>query len=288
MEDNSITLGNKPKNENNAQGLPEYVNQTPQYTNESANIDTQFIVATDHVPLPSEGRYYPNGQDQVKVKLLTAEEENILTSPELLRNGKVLDVLLEHAIIDQNLRPDEMLTGDRNAVLLALRSSGYGDEYPVKMACPECSETFTTKVKLSELKYKPLQGQVDSNGEFSVFLPKMKANVKFRLLNGKDENYINKKLESMRKLKKNVGFQNMLTERYIVQIMEFNGSRDKIVISNAISAMPISDSAYLRDYMSLVEPGVDMTHNFECPNCSEVFEENVPITAKLFWPNAKV
>jgi rubredoxin len=288
MEENPITLGGKSKNDNVPQNAPEYVNQKPETRGGAANIDTEFIIATDHVPLPSKGKYYPNGQDSVQVKLLTAEEENILTSPDLIKNGKVLDVLLEHAIIDKTLRPDDMLTGDRNAVLLALRSTGYGDDYPVKMVCPECSESFVENVKLSTLAYKELQGEADSNGEFLIKLPRMKADVKFRLLNGKDETYLTKKLESMRKLKKNVGHQNMLTERYIIQIMEFNGSRDKIVISNAISAMPISDSAYLREYISAVEPGVDMTHTFECKHCGEVYEDNVPITAKLFWPSAKI
>jgi hypothetical protein len=146
MEDNPITLGGKSKNENDSQATPEYTNQKPEVRHDVASIDTEFIIATDHVSLPSQGKYYPNGQASVQVKLLTTEEENILTSPELIRNGKVLDVLLEHAIIDKNLRPDDMLTGDRNAVLLALRSTGYGDNYPVKMTCPHCSESFTESI----------------------------------------------------------------------------------------------------------------------------------------------
>lgn len=286
MEDNSITLGGRAaKNENNPN--PEYVNQKPEPQG-TANIDTEFIVATDHVHLPSQGRYYANGQGSVHVKLLTATEENILTSPELLKSRRVFDVLLEHAVIDKTLRPEEMLTGDRNAVLLALRSTGYGDNYPVKMTCPECGESFTETIKISSLAHKPLQGEVDANGEFLVHLPRMKATVKFRLLNGKDEAHLNKKLDAMRKHNKNVTHQNTLTEKYILQIMEFNGSRDKIVISKAIEVMPISDSAYLREYMALVEPGTDMTHDFECTHCGNVYEDNIPITAKLFWPNAKV
>jgi hypothetical protein len=290
----SITLGGKK--EGNTQPQASATNNQAEYAksvSENAGIpaefvDTEFMVPTDEIELPSQGKYYPSGQKTIKVKYLTAEDENILTSPDLIKNGKVLDVLLNHAVIDKTLRPEDMLTGDKNAVLLALRSTGYGDDYEVKMSCPECSEQYKTSVKLSTLKYKPMQGEADQNGEFSAQLPKMKMIVKFRLLTGKDENYLTKKVESIKKIKKNTGESSLLTERYILQIMEINGNRDKIYISNAISNMPISDSYFLREYIGLIEPGVDMDYEFECTNCGHVYEDIVPITAKLFWPNAKV
>lgn len=296
MSDNndSITLGGKNKNDdtNNktqaSQQLEYAKNVSENAGIPSEFVDTEFAVPTDEIELPSQGKYYPNGQKTVKVKFLTAEDENILTSPDLIKNGKVLDVLLEHAIIDKTLRPDDMLTGDKNAILLSLRSTGYGDDYDVKMTCPECSEQYMAKVKLSELKYKGMSIEPDQNGEFLTELPKMKVPVKFRLLTGKDESYLNKKVESLKKLKKNLGMSNLLTERYIITIMEINGNRDKIYISNVISKMPIADSYYLREYMSIVEPGVDMEREFECTSCGHVYEDVVPVTARLFWPNAKV
>lgn len=281
---NAITLGGK-------KGVDEQ-GQTTKQTEKSGTpsqlVDTEFMVPTDEVELPSQGKYYPNGQKTLKVKYLTAEDENILTSPDLIKNGKVLDVLLEHAVIDRTLRPDDMLTGDKNAVLLSLRSTGYGDDYEVKMTCPECSEQYKASVKLSALKYKALEGEPDQNGEFSAQLPKMRMTVKFRLLTGKDENYLTKKIDSIKKLKKNTGTSNLLTERFLLQIMEMNGVRDKIYISNAIASMPISDSYFLREYISIVEPGVNMNHEFECTNCGHVYEDVTPITAKLFWPSAKI
>lgn len=251
-------------------------------------IDNEFIVPTDDVQLPSEGLFYANGKKSVKIKYLTAEDENILTSPELIKNGKVLDVLLEKAIVDNDLSADEMLTGDRNAVLLALRSTGYGDEYEVKMSCPECSEEYKTSVALSSLKHKGVQIKPDVNGEFEVELPKTKWNVKFRLLNGKDENYLTKKNEQLKKLKTKAQYSSMLTERYVLQLMEVAGNRDKLYISKAVRNMPIADSLFLREFIKEVEPGVDMEHEFECKNCGHVYEDTVPITVKLFWPNAKI
>ena len=290
----SITLGGKKAGEvqNQASQIAkqsEYVKNVAENAGISPEfVDTEFIVPTDEIELPSQGKYYPTGQKTIKVKYLTAEDENILTSPDLIKNGKVLDMLLEHAIIDKNLRPDDMLTGDKNAVLLSLRSTGYGDDYEVKMTCPECGEQFKSSVKLSSLKYKGIHGEPDQNGEFAIQLPKMKMNVKFRLLTGKDENYLSKKVESLKKIKKNSGASSLLTERFIIQIMEMNGNRDKIYISNAISNMPISDSFFLREYIGIVEPNVDMETTFDCTNCGHSYEDIVPITAKLFWPNAKV
>ena len=284
----SITLGGSKKAVNDQGQASANSKQTENYGAQSQLVDTEFMVPTDEIELPSQGKYYPNGQKTLKVKYLTAEDENILTSPDLIKNGKVLDVLLEHAVIDRTLRPDDMLTGDKNAVLLSLRSTGYGDDYEVKMTCPECNEQYKTSVKLSSLKYKSLEGEPDQNGEFSTQLPKMKMTVKFRLLTGKDENYLTKKIESFKKLKKSTGTSNLLTERYLLQIMEMNGVRDKIYISNAIAGMPISDSYFLREYIGIIEPGVDMDHEFECKNCGHIYEDVVPISANLFWPNAKV
>jgi rubredoxin len=289
----TITLGNKGGNTqsqiNPANQQAEYAKTMSENSGIPAEfIDTEFMVPTDDVELPSQGKYYPNGQKSVKIKYLTAEDENILTSPDLIKNGKVLDFLLEHAVIDKNLRPDNMLTGDKNAVLLALRSTGYGDDYEVKMTCPECTEPYKTSVKLSSLKHKAIEGEADQNGEFSVQLPKMKLIVKFRLLSGKDESYLSKKVESIKKMKKNSGASSFLTERLILQLMEVNGNRDKIYISNVIANMPISDSYFLREYIGIVEPGVDMEYEFECINCGHVYKDSVPLTAKLFWPSAKI
>ena len=285
-ENQPITLGGKkPVNQTTA---PEVTTDSEGQTIPSEFVDNEFMVPTDDVVLPSGGMFYPNKQSTVKVKYLTAEDENILTSPELIRSGKVLDVLLENSIIDKGLSPESMLTGDRNAVLLSLRSTGYGDDYPVKMTCPKCGEDYEDTVKLSELKHKTLTVAPDSNGEFDVELPKMKAKLKFRLLNGKDEAYLTKVSERSKKIKTNVQFSTLLTERYLLQVMEFNDNRDKSYIKKAISSMPIFDSLFLREYMREIEPGVNLEHEFECKACGEVYNDTIPISAKLFWPNAKI
>lgn len=251
-------------------------------------VDNEFGPQTDVVNLPSRGKFYLNKQAQVKVKSLTAEDENILTSPELIRSGKVLDVLLSNAIIDDTLTPEDMLVCDKNAVLLALRQEGYGNNYEVKMTCPSCSKEFQDFVPLSELETKELEAQFDEDGLFAVTLPKTKWVLKFKLLTGRDELLLSKKSEVYKKTKNNEKYQQFLTERYFLQIQQINGHTDKLVIKKAISNMPISDSLFLREYIREIEPGIDMNWHYTCKHCSHTFEDSVPITAKLFWPNAKI
>lgn len=296
MEENAkkVSLGGNKKQELRPQNRP-VVNNTPMHTTKTGEeipeefLDTEFMTPTDEVPLPSQGIFYPNGQKSVEIKYLTAEDENILMSPELIRSGKVLDVLLENSIIDKTLNPKDMLVGDRNAVLFALRSTGYGDEYEVNMTCESCGESYKTEVVLSNLKSKVIEILPDVNGEYSVTLPKMKIDIKFRLLNGHDENRLSKASSSgNKKIGSNVKVPTTLTERYVLQIMEAKGNRDKTYIKKMVSAMPIADSMFLREYIKEVEPGVDMSYDFECPNCGHNQVNDIPITAKLFWPNANI
>ena len=123
-EENVITMGTG----NTRNSHLEKINQAMDNPDIPQNIlgqmiDMEFSAITDIVNLPSKGIFYPNKQSTIKVKHLTAEDENILTSPELIRNGKVLDVLLENSIVDNELSAETMLVGDRNAVLLFLRNT---------------------------------------------------------------------------------------------------------------------------------------------------------------------
>lgn len=281
-------------NPNNSNPLEPKVHTRPQQVNETQEIpaqfiDTEFQVPTDFVELPSKGLFYANKKDSVEIKYLTAEDENILTSSDLIKNGKVLDVLLQNSMIDRDINPEDMLTGDRNAVLIALRITGYGDEYETKTICPNCSTTNEGTILLSSLGVKEIADKPDSEGFFSVQLPKCKANIKFRLLKGSDETRLQKIAELGKKnIGKNIKVQTVLTERYLLQIMDVNGNRDKTYIKKFISVMPIADSFFFREYLKEVEPGVDMNHDFDCKSCGHSYEQEVPITAKLFWPNANV
>lgn len=287
--DNVINLGTGKTNQENLDKVAKAIDNPEIPAHMLAQmVDNEFQAITDTIELPSKGVFYPNKQSQVKIKHLTAEDENILTSPDLIRSGKVLDVLLDNAIVDGMLSAEDMLVGDRNAVLLYLRKEGYGNEYEVKMNCPACSSEFRDIVLISELKHKILETMPDADGLFTVILPKTKWVIKFRLLDGKDEAFLTKKAEIPKKTKKNVSYSQVLTERYVLQVMSINNSADKLQIKKAVSNMPIGDSLFLREYIRTVEPGVNMEYDFQCKVCNHQFEDTVPINAKLFWPNAKI
>ena len=253
-------------------------------------VDNEFVVPTEDVDLPSKGYFYPNGKKSVKVKYLTADEDDILFSPELIKSGRVFDALLQTVIIDKDLNPDDMIVGDRNAILIHARKTSIGEEYvPGKMTCPSCGEVYEPKVNLSELKLKYIEHLPNEKGEYDFMFPIIKKNIKFRLLNGRDENRISKATQATKKTgTTSFKFSKGVTERYRLQIMEVEGNRDKTYIAKFISAMPMKDSLVFREYTKLISPGVDFNYTFECTNCGHQYEDDVPVTYKLFYPNAEL
>lgn len=287
MEENEkITVGgnfnrNTPPINEEKKAIAQEYNIPEEFVN-----NDEFIIPTEKIELPSKGLFYPNRKSVVEIKYMTAEEDNILFSADLIKSGKVLDVLLESVIKDKDLRPDDMLSGDRNYVLIEARRTGLGDDYkPGKIRCESCGSDFEPTVDLSLLKPRQLELEPDSEGLYEVVLPVTKFKIKFRLLRGSDEKRLSK---SMEKKTGNAKVSRLITERYLLQIMEVNGNRDKLYINKFISAMPTKDSLFFREYNRQVEPGIDLNYEFECSHCGHVQDRDVPITSKLFYPDADV
>ena len=246
-------------------------------------MEDDFKVPTEILHLPSKGAFYANRKSTVEIKYMTATEDDILFSSDLIKSGKVLDVLLESVIKDKDLRPDDMLSGDRNYILIEARRTGLGDEYkPGKVRCDSCKEEFEPTVDLSKLKSRELELEPGSDGLYEVVLPVTKIVIKFRLLRGSDEKRLSKSLE---KKAGNAKVGRLITERYLLQIMEVNGNKDKIYINKFIAAMPTKDSLFFREYNRQVEPGLDLNYEFECSHCGHLQDKDVPITSKLFYPD---
>lgn len=251
-------------------------------------IDKEFVVPTEEVQLPSGGAFYVGNKTSVKIKYLTAEEDNILFSTDLIRSGKVLDVLLDNAVLDKELRPDDMVSGDRNFLLIEIRKTGFGNEYkPGDVTCSGCGQDYEPTVDLNKLKARPLEVQPDTDGWYSVELPVTKMNIRFRLLRGTDEKRLSKLIENGQKKPGGMKISRLITERYLLQIMEVNGNKDKTYISKFINAMPTKDSLFFREYNRQIEPGIDLDYEFECPYCSHTEHKAVPITSKLFYPDVE-
>ncbi len=246
----------------------------------------EFVVPFDVIELPSKGLLYHNCGETVKVEYMTAEDENILTSPNLVQSGKVLDVLLERKIKQEGLDARDLLLGDRNAIMIFLRSTAYGEMYPVKLTDPETKEEFETEIDLSKLPVKSIGAAPDENGLFPFELPKLKKTVKFRLLTARDEENLVKAEEKRKKLL-NSKVSTLLTSRLALQIMEVDGNKDKSYIQQFVQYLPAFDSLELRKYMEEIEPGLDLRADVESPS-GAVFRSLIPITVRFFWPNIQL
>lgn len=147
------------------------------------------MASYDIIPLPSKGECYKNKQGRIAVSYLTAMDENIIVSPNLYRDNMVLDIILKEKVRDPEIDPDDLLDGDRDAIILFLRSSAYGNMYSVSTTDPDTKQSFDTQIDLSKIKYKDFTLVGDENGYFDYELPLTKDKIKFRFLTHRD--YIN-------------------------------------------------------------------------------------------------
>ena len=145
----------------------------------------------DIIPLPSNGECYPNKIKKVAVKFLTAESENLITSPNLYKDDMIIDTLLKYHLLSKDIKPEDLIQGDIDAIMLWLRATGYGNDYPVRVKDPQTSEEFDASVDLSKLKIKPFSLKGDENGCFEYILPKTKAQIKFKFLSRQEERDLN-------------------------------------------------------------------------------------------------
>jgi len=253
--------------------------------------DFGFEVPLESVPLPSNGVVYPSEsalhmKETVEIRSMTAREEDILTSRALIKKGTVITELIKSCLIDKKIYVPDMLAGDRNAIMVALRITGYGAEYTVEADCPKCNARSKQEFNLGEMPIKRLQIEPVAKGQnvFEFKLPVTKKTVNFKFLTGRDEEEINTIQE--RTKKQGAQADNIVTNRLQFAIVSIDGKADRSSINGFIRNMPARDSMSLRKFIDANEPGIDMKGNFDCPSCSDVNEVRVPLGASFFWPDA--
>ncbi len=253
--------------------------------------DFGYEVPVEAVPLPSKGLVYPedsamSGQETIDIRAMTAKDEDILTSRALIKKGTVITHLLQGCIINKAIDVEDMLIGDRNAIMTALRVTGYGPDYEVKVECPACGEQSKQVFDLSQLPIKRLGTPPVAEGInlFEVQLPVTKKRVRLKFLTGKDEREIT--ITEERKKKQGSKADNLVTQRLKYAITSIEGIEDKTKIGMFISNMPARDSLFLRRWLDDNEPGIDMKSWMECPHCDEHSEVSLPMGASFFWPDA--
>lgn len=249
-----------------------------------------FTTPTEFVELPSGGNYYPeghrlHGEQTVEIKFMTAKEEDILTSKTLIKQGVALERLLKSVIVDKSIDPSTMLTGDRNALLIAARKSGYGEEYNAKINCPSCNSVNEITYDLNEVDIitpeEDEEVRWNQEGNMLVTLPLSNLEVEARLLTGKEEMYLSRLQESKRKKKLlETSMQDVLKS----MVVSVNGDTSAEVLKLFISRVPARDIKHLRDVYKRNTPNVEMNHDFECENCNYGTALEVPFTVEFFWP----
>ena len=246
-------------------------------------MDTMMEPAHDVIALPSQGKFYKNKKSTVKVAYLTAADENILTSPNLLQNGKVIDVLLDRKVIDQEIKASQLLSGDKNAILFFLRSTGYGEMYTVEVTDPKTGKPFETEIDISQFQPKEITLEPDENGECGFVLPKGKNKIKFKYLTAEEDEKLVREDEARRKKMGQNAISQLMTIRLAAQITEIDGLRDRGQIQQFVDNMSVMDSGSLRKYVNDNEPGLDLNVSIEAPS-GEFFFGELPITTKFLWP----
>jgi len=250
-----------------------------------------YVTPTEFVELPSSGRYYAadhplHNQDTVELRFMTAKDEDILTSRALLRKGIAIDRLLENLLLNKQIRVNELLLGDKNAIILAARISGYGSEYVTKITCPNCSNASESNFDLDQVNTiddnLPEDITLTDDGTFLCTLPKTKFEVEFRLLTGADENYLAQAAQKRAKLKLPDSTATELVKRLLVSV---SGVTDSLEIDNFVDNMPALDARYIRNCLQDVTPNVDLTQPYSCSSCGYQAELEVPFTTDFFWPN---
>ena len=279
---------------NAAEGIPTPEDEgTSAVAASAANTQFNWAVPTEFVELPSKGKFYPPGHplhnaETVEIKFMTAKEEDILTDRSLLKKGIAVDRVLKNLIVDKKINLDDLLVGDKNAILVTARTTGYGSDYVTRITCPACAEVSEHEFDLEELGHNDFEAGIEEedvefteNNTFRLTLPMSKVTVECRMLNGKDEAIVTK--NAMRKDRTNQA-SNTLTTQLALMIVSVNGNQDQVTKLHFINSMPARDSRHIRNVMGRITPDVDMTSTFECRNCGHTAALEVPLTADFFWP----
>ena len=246
----------------------------------------------EEVTLPSKGRFYPKdsplSKGVIEMKYMTAREEDILTNPNFIKKGNVIDKLLKSLIVTSGFKYEELLTGDKNAIMVAARILGYGAEYEIKRNHPETGQEAKATIDLSKIEDKPLDKDVidSDNNEFNFTLPTTKTKITFKFLNQSDEGKIDKEIEGMQKINKRAS-EGLIRMKHT--ILSINGDYDSQTIRNFIDNNFLAkDARALRNYITKITPGIDMRVSVEFKDGYVEDDVFLPINLNFFWPDAGI
>ena len=233
---------------------------------------------TEMVDLPSKGLLYPEGSPlksgQIEMKYMTAREEDILTNQNYIQQGTVLDKLIESLIVSK-IDIKELLVGDKNAILIASRILGYGQDYEFE------NKGIVYKVDLTEMVDKELPSDVnyENGNNFEFILPTSKNQITFKLLTHGDEIAVEQELKGLKKINPNGSPELSTRLKYI--ITSINGDSDRRTVREFVdNELLARDSRSLRQEIKRISPDIDLTIKGD-----DGEDIAIPISLNFFWPD---
>ena len=249
--------------------------------------DSKF--PTEVVELPSKGYFYPKdnplASGKMEMKYMTAREEDILTSPNLLKQGIAIDKLLEALIVDKKINIDDLLIGDKNALIVAARILAYGKMYEF-VTFDETGEEVNVTVDLTTLNDKEIDftGLTEGVNEFSFTLPNSERTITLKFLTHKDEKELESEAAALKKVSSTL--VKSMTSRMKRLITSVDRNSEQKYINNFVDTELLSvDSLEIRKYINSIQPDIDMLTTATFPDGTEE-EVAVTITAQFFWPSS--
>ena len=252
--------------------------------------EEKYEFPTEEVTLPSKGLLYPEGHPLrsgvIKLKYMTAREEDILTNSNYIKNGTVINKLLQSVIVTP-IDYNDLLIGDKNSILIAARILGYGSDYTFKYTDPSNGDEEEITIDLTELDDKELDESlmVEGRNEFAFTLPYSKIDITFKLLTHGDEEKIQKELKGLKKINKFSSAE--LTTRLKYAIISVNGDRDTKTIREFVDNRLLArDSKAFRNYLGEMMPDIDMEVDIEFESGASAEGVSIPLGINFFWPDA--
>ena len=248
---------------------------------------SEFRFPTEVIDLPSKGLVYPESSPlssgTIELKYMSAREEDILTNQNYLEKGIVVDKLLQSLIVSK-IDYNELITGDKNAILVAARILGYGAKYRVDVT-DKFGAKIPVDIDLSELKNKKINEDlfIAGQNEFDFILPQSKISVKFKLLNQTNQINIDNEIKGLKKIKPQESFDITTTLKHT--IIAVNGDTRDEVIRNFVDNMLSMDVRALRRFINEITPDLDMTFSYTDSKGDVVEGASIPMNVSFFWPD---
>ena len=247
------------------------------------------------VDLPSKGWFYdqssPLASGRIDIKYMTAKEEDILTSQNLIKKGIVLDKLLEQLIITPGVKLDDILVGDKNAIFIAARVLAYGKDYKIKFKDPSTGDDVEDSIDLTQLDPREIDFNQYTRGEniFEYTLPHSQRVVHWSLLTHRDEQAIDAEMKGMKKFTKNKNETSEVTTRLKYVIKALDGDDDRARIKSFVDKELLArDSLAFREHIKENTPDLDMTFNFESEDTGYTERMTIPLGVDFFYPSTGV